>query len=119
MEIEVDSNLIWEDGTFSGVHGIYKILFSSGHYYFGSSTRLNWRIREHVLTFKSNFTKKGVSAKCLKRMKDFDGRIAFILLENAYHHSKTREMRERERFYIDSHAGDPLMLNWIARIPDY
>lgn len=110
MRIYVNSGLLSKDTVRSGGIGVYMITFDTGHFYIGSSCQLNWRIRDHIRSLKTNLLRKQ-TAKSLLRMAGFDGASMIFLVEDCQNAKDKREVLTRERYYIDANMGNPFLLN--------
>lgn len=99
--------------------GVYRIDFSNGRFYIGSSVELKTRIKTHENAIKSGF-KTAMTCKSLLPMTGFNGFAVFSLLEAVeLPESKNCQRRglyqsivlKREWTHIRTHKGNDMMLN--------
>lgn len=103
--------------NFNG-EGVYKIVFSDGRFYIGSSMCLQSRAKTHINAIKSNFTVR-CTVLSLKRMKDFVGSVEFHVIEPLSSEEKSRLRRRRilymrEAYHILKQSASKKRLNCVV-----
>lgn len=96
-------NFIISDGVLPRMGGVYKLLFSNGTFYIGSTADFMIRIGVFKTEMRKGYTHN-------KRMKDAiyeSDSVNFVIVESA----EGIDLKKREDFYLKQEAGNPQMLN--------
>lgn len=96
--------------------GVYKITFSDGRFYIGSSKDLQYRIHKQRMDIQHGFSKYYCCVS-LKSMKGFDGECVISLLKEVVidkvrMFGAMKEILDVEMEFIMGNKGNSKCINW-------